>query len=90
MFTIKPILLLGCYLLVSLARAEAKPNLVVIFTDDQVHNAIGYDNPEIHTPELDALARDGIIFERAYIATPICAASRASMMTGLFPQQHPL
>jgi len=65
-----------------------QPNLVVIFTDDQVHNAIGYDNPEVHTPHLDALAAEGVIFEKAYIASPICAASRASMMTGLFPQQH--
>ena len=65
-----------------------KPNLVVVFTDDQVHNAIGYDNPEVHTPHLDALAAEGVIFERAFVASPICAASRASVMTGLFPQQH--
>ena len=64
------------------------PNLVVIFTDDQVHNAIGYDNPEVHTPHLDSLAAEGVIFENAYVASPICAASRASVMTGLFPQQH--
>ena len=68
-------------------KAE-RPNLVVIFTDDQVHNAIGYDNPEVHTPNLDALAAGGVIFERAYVASPICAASRASVMTGLFPQQN--
>ena len=77
-----------CGLLAS--RAFAEPNLVVVFTDDQVHNAIGYDNPEIRTPHLDALAKQGIIFEKAYIASPICDASRASMMTGLFPQQHGL
>lgn len=71
-----------------LAQALEKPNLVVIFTDDQVYNAIGYDNPEVHTPHLDALAASGMIFERAYAASPICAASRASAMTGLFPQQH--
>ena len=72
----------------SLAQALEKPNLVVIFTDDQVYNAIGYDNPEVHTPHLDALAASGMIFERTYAASPICAASRASAMTGLFPQQH--
>jgi arylsulfatase A-like enzyme len=69
-------------------QAIARPNLVVIFTDDQVFNAVGYDNPEIQTPNLDALAKSGVIFERAYVASPICAASRASMMTGLYPQQH--
>lgn len=71
-----------------LLHCAERPNLVVIFTDDQVYNAIGYDNPEVHTPHLDALAKHGLIFERAYVASPICAASRASMMTGLFPQQH--
>ena len=77
-----------CVLLSLRVCAEDRPNIVVIFTDDQVHNAIGYDNPELHTPHLDALAATGVIFEKAYVATPICAASRASMMTGLFPQQH--
>ncbi len=69
-------------------RKETRPNIVVIFTDDQTYRAIGYNNPEIHTPELDRLAEEGIIFKNHYTATPICAASRASMMTGLFPQQH--
>ena len=64
------------------------PNIVVIFTDDQTYNAIGYNNTEIKTPVLDELAAEGIIFQNNYTATPICAASRASMMTGLFPQQN--
>lgn len=71
-----------------LRKAPGQPNLLVIFTDDQVYQAIGYGNPEIKTPHLDALARDGIIFEQTYAASPICAASRASMMTGVYPQQH--
>ena len=65
-----------------------KPNIIVIFTDDQTYRAIGYSDPAVKTPHLDALAASGIAFERAYVASPICAASRASMMTGLFPQQH--
>lgn len=64
------------------------PNIVVVFTDDQTFGAIGYNHPEVHTPNLDNLAREGLIFERAYVASPICAASRAAMMTGLFPQQN--
>ena len=70
------------------AKPPARPNVIVIFTDDQTYSAIGYNNPAIKTPHLDALAASGITFERAYVASPICAASRASMMTGLFPQQH--
>jgi arylsulfatase A-like enzyme len=65
-----------------------RPNVIVIFTDDQTFRGIGYENPEVKTPRLDALAASGQIFERAYVASPICAASRAAMMTGRFPQQN--
>ena len=70
------------------AADDSKPNIIVIFTDDQTYRGIGYNNPEVKTPNLDALAAGGITFERGYVASPICAASRASMMTGRFPQQH--
>jgi arylsulfatase A-like enzyme len=60
----------------------------VILTDDQTYRAIGYNNPVVKTPNLDRLAADGIIFDNAYTASPICIASRSSIMTGLFPQQH--
>lgn len=72
----------------AVAQNSNRPNIIVIFTDDQTYRAIGYNTPAIKTPHLDALAVSGITFERAYVASPICAASRASMMTGLFPQQH--
>jgi len=72
----------------SSAVAAKKPNLLVIFTDDQTFQAIGYNNPQVQTPQLDALAKRGLIFDNAYVASPICAASRASMMSGVFPQQH--
>ena len=84
-------LVAGMLLLGSSAWAATrgiKPNIIVIFTDDQTYRAIGYNDPAVKTPHLDALAASGITFERAYVASPICAASRASMMTGLFPQQH--
>lgn len=69
-------------------RAQRRPNFLVILSDDHSFRAIGYNNPVVKTPNMDRLAREGIIFDRAYIATPICAASRASLLTGLFPQQH--
>ena len=69
-------------------KLQPKPNFLVIFTDDQTYRAIGYNNPQVKTPQLDMLAHQGIIFENAYVATPICVARRASMLTGLFPQQH--
>lgn len=67
---------------------EDRPNILVIFTDDQTFGAIGYNNPELQTPNLDRLAGEGIIFQNNYTASPVCMASRAAMMTGLFPQQN--
>ena len=67
---------------------NSKPNILVIFTDDQVYRAIGYNNPLIKTPHLDKLASEGLILDNAYVASPICAASRAAMMTGVYPQQN--
>lgn len=67
---------------------EIRPNIIVIFTDDQTYRAIGYSNTEVKTPILDELAAEGMIFLNNYTASPICVASRASMMTGMFPQQH--
>ncbi len=75
-------------LLTASTLASKPPNLVVIFTDDQVHDAIGYSNPHVKTPNLDALAARGVIFDRAYVSSPICAASRASLMSGTFPQEN--
>jgi arylsulfatase A-like enzyme len=65
-----------------------KPNFLVIIADDMAFRAIGYNNDIVHTPNLDSLAGDGLIFNNAYITTPICAASRASLMTGLYPQTN--
>ena len=64
------------------------PNIVVIFTDDQTYQAIGYQNLKVRTPNLDRLAESGMTFERTYVVSPICTASRASMMTGQFPQKN--
>lgn len=73
---------------VSRAASHERPNVVVILTDDQACRAIGYNNPVVKTPNLDRLASEGLIFDGAYVASPICAASRASLATGLYPQQH--
>jgi len=79
-------LFLSC--LWSALNAQKKPNFVVIFTDDQTYRAIGYNNPVVQTPNLDRLALEGLRLDRAFVASPICVASRASIYTGMFPQQH--
>jgi len=71
------------------AGAAARPNFLFILTDDQRFDALGCaGNPIIRTPNVDALARDGIRFDRAFVTTPICAASRASIFTGTFERTH--
>lgn len=72
----------------SIGQPRNTPNFLIIFTDDQCYRSIGYNNEQVKTPYLDYLAGKGMIIENCYVASPICAASRASMMTGLYPQQH--
>ncbi|MCB0656012.1 MAG: sulfatase [Saprospiraceae bacterium] len=61
------------------------PNILFISIDDLRPDIGVYDNPLIHTPHLDALAADGMVFRQAYCQAAVCAPSRASLMTGLRP-----
>ncbi|WP_205164627.1 MULTISPECIES: sulfatase [Arenibacter] len=66
-----------------------KPNIIFILTDDQRFDALGYaGNKLISTPEMDKLAKEGTYFKNAMVTTPICAASRASILTGLYERTH--
>ncbi len=66
-----------------------KPNIIFILTDDQRWDAVGYAGNEIiQTPNMDKLANSGIYFKNAFVTTPICAASRASIFTGLYERTH--
>jgi arylsulfatase A-like enzyme len=66
-----------------------KPNIIFILTDDHRWDALGIaGNSIIQTPEMDALARAGTYFKNAFSTTPICAASRASILTGLYERTH--
>ena len=66
-----------------------KPNIIFILTDDQRWNALGYEgNKIIQTPEMDRLAREGVYFRNSFVTTPICAASRASILTGMYERTH--
>ena len=68
---------------------EKRPNIIFILTDDQRWDALGVaGNPIVQTPEMDALANAGTYFKNAFSTTPICAASRASILTGLYERTH--
>lgn len=70
-------------------KERQKPNIIFILTDDQRWNALGFAGNEIiHTPEMDRMAREGMYFKNAFATTPICAASRASILTGLYERTH--
>ena len=66
-----------------------KPNVLVITTDQQRWDTLSLLNcPGFKTPNLDKLAREGVLFERSYTPSPICTPARVSMITGLYPTRH--
>lgn len=70
-------------------KHDSRPNIIFILTDDQRWDALGYSgNKIIYTPAMDQLAKDGCYFKNSFVTTPICAASRASIMTGLYERTH--
>ena len=70
--------------LASITIAQDKPrNLLLVVTDDQRFDQMGCaDHPVLQTPAMDALAKRGVLFTNSFVTTAICAASRASIMTG--------
>ena len=66
---------------------QSRPNILVVLCDDLGYCDVGFNgSPDIKTPELDRLANRGTIFTSAYVAHPFCGPSRASLMTGRYPQ----
>ncbi|AZG11227.1 DUF4976 domain-containing protein [Pigmentiphaga sp. H8] len=67
----------------------ARPNFLIFITDQHRANHLGcYGNPIVRTPHIDQLAGDGMRFERAYVANPVCMPNRSSMLTGRMPSVH--
>ncbi len=65
-----------------------RPNVLFITSDQQFWMAMGYNDPDLQTPNLDRLAAHGVVFDRAYTVNPVSTPTRASMITGLYPSQH--
>lgn len=66
----------------------ARPNILLITTDQQHWNTLGLTNSLISTPNLDRLCSEGTRFNRAYCPSPVCSSSRASLITGQYPAWH--
>ncbi|MEM7143845.1 MAG: sulfatase [Verrucomicrobiota bacterium] len=69
--------------------SNERPNLIFLLSDDQSTYTLGcYGNPDVQTPNIDQLAKDGIAFDNHYDTTAICMASRANCMTGLLEYKN--
>jgi Arylsulfatase A and related enzymes len=86
-------LLVFCFAALA-AHAETPPNFLLLITDDQRWDALGVVQEEqgerarfpwFETPNLDRLAREGVRFRNAFVTDPLCAPSRASILTGRHP-----
>src|SRR5581483_11302395 len=65
------------------APAADRPNILLVLSDDHSAPHLGcYGNPDVRTPNCDALAKEGVRFDRYYVGTPQCVPSRATIMTG--------
>jgi arylsulfatase A-like enzyme len=65
-----------------------RPDIVIVLTDQQRGDAFGAAGAgDVHTPAMDRLAREGVVFTRAFTATPQCSPSRAALLTGRYPHR---
>ena len=70
------------------AAANEKPNIIVIFNDDQGYQDLGcFGSPDIKTPRIDQMAAEGMKFTSFMVASPVCSASRAALLTGCYPNR---
>ncbi len=64
-------------------------NVLIIHADQHRYDCLGaYGNADVRTPNIDGLARDGVVFANSFTPFPICAPSRYSLLTGLYARQH--
>lgn len=71
------------------STAQARPHIVAFFTDDLgVLDTAVYGSQDVRTPNVERLAAAGMTFDRAFVASPACAPSRAALLTGLMPARN--
>jgi len=64
--------------------ATKRPNIILIMTDQHRYDRLGcMGDPLIQTPHLDGLAHEGVVFDRAYTASPVCGPARAALKSGM-------
>ncbi len=81
--------MLFCIALSNQAIAAERPNIVLVFIDDMGWADFScFGNTEASTPNIDAMAAEGIRFEQFYVNSPICSPSRVAISTGQYPQRY--
>lgn len=78
-----------CFIAISATAAmAAKPNFVIIFTDDQGYGDLScFGGEHVATPRIDQMAAEGTKLTSFYVAAPLCTPSRAALMTGCYPRR---
>jgi arylsulfatase A len=68
--------------------AQPPPNVLLLFSDDQGSIDVNvFGAKDLHTPNLNRLARQGVRFTQFYVAAPVCSPSRAALLTGRYPER---
>ncbi len=68
----------------SISLIAERPNIIVFLTDDQDKESIGAYGGEVWTPNLDRMAREGILFHNGFVTSTVCTPSRYSFLTGRY------
>lgn len=79
--------LIGASVAASRAASTGKPNFLIILSDDQGWNDVGWHNPEVKTPNLDRLCAESVRLDQQY-ACPMCTPTRVALLTGRFPTRY--
>lgn len=76
-------------LLISIAASAQRPNIVVIISDDHAYQTISaYGSTLMQTPHIDRIAKEGVLFKKAYVTNSICGPSRAVILTGKYSHKN--
>src|SRR5580765_1669161 len=75
-------------LLPASSSTASKPNIILVTLDATRADRMGFLGTKHATPNLDALARQSLVFERAYAQAPLTVVSHATILSGTYPQTH--
>jgi N-acetylglucosamine-6-sulfatase len=82
-------MLTASFTLVSRAAADSRPNIVFILVDDIRWDAFGcMGHPFVKTPNIDRIAKEGVLFKNFFVSIPLCSPSRGSFLTGEYAHTH--